>query len=64
VVPGPTGGEVLRFDGRFAGTINLEERGIEIGRYDLLTLQVKADRAAFLLVSLDQHPWSGQQARW
>ena len=64
VSEGPTGEDVLQFDGRFSGTINLEERGIKIGNYDLLTLQVKADRAAFLTVSLDHHPWADKQARW
>ncbi len=64
VVPGPTGGNVLQFEGRFTGTIDLEERGIEIDQYDLITLRVKADRAAFLRVSLDHYPWSDKQARW
>ena len=61
---GPRGDDVLQFDAGFTGTIDLEERGIQIDQYDLITLQVKADRAAFLQVSLDHYPWSGKQARW
>ena len=61
---GPRGNDVLQFDAGFTGTIDLEERGIQIDQYDLITLQVKADRAAFLQVSLDHYPWSGKQARW
>lgn len=61
---GPDGQWVLRFDEPFAGRIDLAERGIDPGDYDLLTLQVKADRAAVLRVSLDHFPWSGKQARW
>ena len=61
---GPSGEDVLQFDGRFTGTIDLEGGGIEIDQYDLITLRVKADCAAFLRVSLDHHPWLGKQARW
>lgn len=64
VSAGPAGERVLRFDERFSGTIDLSERGIDLERYDLLTLQVKADRAAFLRVGLDHFPWQGKQARW
>jgi len=65
VSDGPRDGSVLQFEGRrFAGSINLKERGIQISRCDLLAVQVKAGRAAFLTVSIDYYPWSGKQARW
>lgn len=65
VVPkGPDSGDVLQFEERFTGTINLDVRDIDLNSYDLLTVQVKADRAAVLVFSLDNYPWRGKQARW
>jgi len=73
---GPNGGDVLRFEGRgsggktgrvdakFSATIDLASQGIDLRKYDLMKLQVKADRAAFLHVAADNVPDDGTKANW
>lgn len=73
---GPEGGKVFRFEGRenggftgrkdaaFSASIDLSKRGVKLEEYDLLKLQVKADRAAYLHVSVDNFPASGRRANW
>lgn len=76
VAEGPDGGDVLRFEGRgsggktgrvdaeFSATIDLEAAGVDLREHDLLKLQVKADRAAFLKISADGVPDSETRANW
>lgn len=74
VAEGPGGAAVARFEGRTSGgftgrmdasfAARIPVDGVDLGAYDLLTLDVKADRAAFLMVAADNYPEPGQQARW
>jgi len=73
---GPNGEPVLRFEGRsqggvtgrvdadFEAHIDLGARDIDLNGYDLLKVEVRADRAATLLIATDNYPHTGTQARW
>jgi len=65
VVPeGPRGEKVLRAQNGFSGRIDLKAKGIEPRDYDLLKVEVKADRAAFLRFSLENYPNPGELSHW
>lgn len=61
---GPGGRAVLRADGRFSGRIDLKAKGIAPRDFDLLKVQVKADRGAFLRFSLENYPGPGDLSHW
>ncbi|MEQ8787931.1 MAG: hypothetical protein RIC55_16615 [Pirellulaceae bacterium] len=44
--------------------IDLAELGVDPGDYDFLKLEVKADRGAFLVVSLENYPAPGPTSIW
>ncbi len=64
VPAGPEGSTVLRFDDRFRGQIDLGAQNISPEAYDLLKVQVKADRGAQLQVTLTGHPSAAQASNW
>lgn len=64
VSQGPEGTSVLRFDDRFEGSIDLSKRGINPEAYDLMKIQIKADRGAQLQLTLSNHPNSGDASHW
>jgi hypothetical protein len=64
VQEGPQGEKVLRVDGRASGRIDLKAKGIEPRDYDLLKVEVKADRAASLRFSLENYPNPGELSHW
>jgi hypothetical protein len=59
-----TGGTALRFDEPFSFRVDLKARDIEPRKFDLIKLQVKADRAAFLRVAVENHPRPGDISYW
>jgi hypothetical protein len=64
VAEGPAGAKVMRFDDEFAGRIDLAPRGIDPHKYELIKIEVKADRGAFLRFSLENFPQPGQLSHW
>ena len=64
VPAGPEGTTVLRFDNRFRGHIDLGARDIAPRQYDLIKMQVKADRGAQLQVTLAGDPGPDRIAHW
>ena len=61
---GPDGAKVLRFDGPFEGRIDLTAKGIDPAKYDLMKIAIRADRAAVLQLSLENHPRPGDKSYW
>lgn len=71
---GPAGEAVIRLEGRnsssaprrtdaaFAAQINLD--GLDLDAFDVLKIEVSAARGAVILLSLDNYPEVGMQARW
>ena len=59
-----TGGTALRFDEPFSFRVDLRSRDIEPRDFDLIKLEVKADRAAFLRVAVENHPRPGDISYW
>ena len=72
VEDGPGGQRALQFgtgdrggaDAKLSGSLDLTARGLDPKAYDLLKIDVKADRAAVLLVTLINYPTPGQQTNW
>jgi len=65
VVPeGPNGEMAWRAEGRFSGRFDLKALGIEPRDYHLLKIEVKADRGAFLRLSLENYPEPGELSHW
>ena len=64
VPEGANGERVLRADGGFSGRVDLKAMGIEPRDYDLLKVEVKADRGAFLRFSLENYPNEGELSHW
>ena len=64
VPEGPGGRTVLRCDKGLETTIDLRKLGIDPRQYDLLKIEMKADRGATLHVTLENHPVPGQLAHW
>src|SRR5262245_37426639 len=56
---GPQSSRVTRFDADFAGRIDLKPLSIDPLKFDLIKVDVKADRAAFLRFSLENFPEPG-----
>jgi hypothetical protein len=74
---GPEGGKVLRFEGRgsggftgrkdaqFSASVNLSDRDIDLSKYDVLKLNIKASRGAFVEVHVDNVPsYGGKLNYW
>jgi len=61
---GPDGEKVLRCDGYFAGRIDLGVLGIDPRNYDMLMIEAKAGRGAFMRVSLENYPGEGELSHW
>jgi hypothetical protein len=61
---GPQGGKVLRFDGPMTCSIDLKAMDVDPSEYDLITLQVKADRGAVMKVALENYPEAGDISYW
>jgi hypothetical protein len=61
---GPEGRGVLRADGAFSARIDLRKRSVDPRDFDLLKVQVKADRGAFLRFSLENFPNPGELSHW
>lgn len=61
---GPQGTKVTRFDSEFAGRIDLAPLKIDALKVDLIKVEVKADRGAFLRFSLENYPQPGQLSHW
>ena len=64
VAEGPGGGKVVRFDKGFSGRIDLKPLGIDPTKLDLLKIEVRADRGAFLRFSLENFPRPGALSHW
>jgi hypothetical protein len=64
VAEGPAGAKVTRFDDAFAGRIDLAPRSIDPHKFELIKVEVKADRGAFLRFSLENFPQPGQLSHW
>lgn len=64
VVKSPGGPEALRFDEPMNFRIDLRPKKVEPRRFDLIKLQVKADRGAFLRVAVENHPRVGDVSYW
>ncbi len=64
VAEGPGGRKVLRADGQTTVRIDLGKLGVDPLHCDLMKLEVKADRAAFLRVSLENFPTAGDLSHW
>ena len=64
VPEGPNGEMAWRVDGGFEGRFDLKAMGIEPRDYDLLKIEVKADRGAFLRLSLENYPEPGELSHW
>ncbi len=65
IVPdGPGGRKVLRADGELSLRIDLDKLGIDPTDYDLLKIEVKAERGAFLAASLENYPAAGPICHW
>lgn len=65
VVPaGPLGRKVVRIEGGFSGRIDLKPLGIDPKQYDLIKMEVKSDRGAFVRVSLENYPNPGELSHW
>jgi len=64
VADGPGGLKVTRFDGDFAGRIDLKPLSVDPLKFDLIKVEVKADRGAFLRFSLENFPTAGQLSHW
>ncbi|MCZ7645523.1 MAG: hypothetical protein M5U26_09605 [Planctomycetota bacterium] len=64
VPEGPRGGKALKFDGSFSGRLDLKALSVEAREYDFIKLDVKADRAAQLVVSLENYPFEGALCHW
>jgi hypothetical protein len=61
---GPQGLKVTRFDSDFGGRIDLKPVAIDPLKFDLIKVEVKADRGAFLRFSLENFPRPGQLSHW
>lgn len=61
---GPNGLKVNRFDSDFGGRIDLKPLAIDPLKFDLVKVEVKADRGAFLRFSLENFPKPGQLSHW
>lgn len=61
---GPKDAKVTRFDDAFAGRIDLAPRALDPHKYELIKVEVKADRGAFLRFSLENFPQPGQLSHW
>lgn len=62
VVPaGPNGGDVSKFNGSFAATLNPD---VDLREYDLLKIQMKAERSAFAHLTVDNVPWEDKRGNW
>ncbi len=65
VVPeGPGGRRAVRTDGTLEMRIDLAAAGVDARAYDLIKLDVKADRGASLVVSLENWPGKNQLTHW
>ena len=64
VAEGPAGAKVSRFDSDVSARIDLKPLAVDPHRYDLLKVEVKADRGAFLRFSLENFPNPGQLSHW
>lgn len=65
VVPaGPGGEKVMRFDEAFSGRVDLNRFGVDPRDYDLLKVEVKADRGAFVRFSLENYPGEAELSHW
>lgn len=58
------GGRALRFDEPFNFRIDLRPKNVEPKQFDLIKLQVKADRGAFMRVAVENHPRVGDISYW
>src|SRR5690606_15648230 len=56
--------DVLRFDAAFHLRIDLKPKALEAKNFDLLKLEVKADRAAFMRIAIENHPRIGDVSYW
>lgn len=64
VVEGPQATKVSRFDSDFGGRIDLKPLQVDPHKFDLIKVEVKADRGAFLRFSLENFPQPGQLSHW
>ena len=64
VAEGPQGRSVMRVEGGFAARIDLKTAGVVPGEYDLLKIDLKADRGASMQVSLENYPEPGALSHW
>ena len=53
-----------RLDAKFAGRIDLKAKGVNPKDFDLIKLDVKVARGAYLCVSLENYPNPGELAHW
>ena len=53
-----------RFDGPFNERIDLASSGVEPAQYDLIVLDVEADRGAVMKLGLENYPRAGDIAYW
>jgi len=67
-VAGPADGKALLFgaggSADFEGRIDLKSRGADPKDFDLIKLEVKADRGAFVRIGLENHPGPGDLSYW
>ncbi len=60
VTEGPAGTKVTRFDSAFGARTDLAPLAVEPRKFDLIKVEIKADRGAFLRFSLENFPEPGQ----
>lgn len=64
---GPNGGKALLFSdatGSFAGRIDLIALGVNPKDFDLIKIEVKADRGAFMRIGVENHPNAADLSYW
>jgi len=64
VADGPGGQKVALAEGAFSARIDLARLGLNVRDYDLIKLEVKADRGSFVCVSLENYPEEGELSHW